>query len=200
MREPAGGRQVARRERVLDRDGHAAERRPLGHRVDLAGPRTGALGVVGQEAAPAVVLDARERRLDEVGRRGVAGAERGEALLGRQFVRLRSRLELHDREAALHDLGRLAERLVHRQARPRDVVAHHVLERQDVRRGRHVVEVEALDHVHVLEDARQLGLHRLRLVGLQVEARETGHVPDGCVVDHRRHVSGAPPDGPAARG
>src|SRR3954451_10057981 len=72
-----------------------------------------------------------------------------------------------------------------RPARPRLVLAQHVLELDDMAGRLDVVQLELLDLLDVVEDPRQLRGHLLDLVLGQPQARKLGDVQYLVAADHR---------------
>ena len=120
--------------------------------------------------------------VDRAGAHALGGLGRGQL---EQLAHAGAAPGLGHAEPVRRGVGRARERDLARQRRPRLVGAQRVLDRDDVRGRRDVVEVAELgDLLDVVEDARELPGHRRQLVLAQLEAGEAGDVQDLVAVQH----------------
>src|SRR3954447_21536981 len=97
-----------------------------------------------------------------------------------------SGLRARDEEALLGARRRGGERDLAIETGPRLVGPQRVGDLDDVRGGRHALEVELLDLLDPVEDLAQLAGHAVGLVVGELQAREARDVEDLLAVDHLR--------------
>ena len=142
--------------------------------------------------APVDRADARQHGLGELPRRDVALAEKARGLVCGQIVEVQGippdRIAM-TREAAipgrrgrgrsrLSARGALARIVLRRKRGTRLVRAEDVLQRQRVRRRRHVLGVELMQDVEVVEDDRKLLLELDLVLFAEAQSRQLGQVLD----------------------
>ncbi len=170
-------------EEVLDGDGDAAQRGVAidlrrgdlagdpGERVELVGERALAVG------RPQLAV------VDRAGAHALGGLGRGQI---EQVAHAGDAPGLGTRKPPCAGSGALASATSRGSDGPRLVGAQRVLDRDDVRGGRDVLEIAQLgDLLDVAEHARELAGHHLELLLVQLEAGEAGDVEDLVSAQHR---------------